>query len=199
MSKIGLFGGSFNPIHNGHIHLAETIKSGLALDKVIFIPSNIPPHKDGDEYAPNEHRLKMCRLAVSGIDPFEVSDYELLRDEVSYTVNTVRYFKDKNPQDELYLLLGSDMLLDFDTWYRYDEILQKASLAVASREKNDEEKLKAEAEKLSKFGKIYIIDAPAVEVSSTEIRKKLRNNENITCNLSEKVVKYILLNGLYKN
>ena len=104
MKKIGIFGGSFNPIHNGHIHLAKVVKDELCLDKVIFVPSNNPPHKDDDEFESNEDRLEMCRLAIADSDGFEVNDFELQREDVSYTVYTIRHFKEAYPDDKLYLL-----------------------------------------------------------------------------------------------
>ena len=91
--KIGLFGGSFNPIHNGHIHLAKSIKDTFNLNKIIFIPSKRSPHKSNEEYVSNEHRLNMCRLAIQDIPNFEVSNFEISRDTISYTIYTVRYFK----------------------------------------------------------------------------------------------------------
>lgn len=197
MSRIGIFGGSFNPIHNGHVNLAKIVKNELCLDKVIFVPSNNPPHKDGDELAPDDDRFEMCRLVAEGLDGFEVSDYELCREDVSYTVYTVRHFKEIYPQDRLFWLLGSDMLLSFDTWFRYDDILRNISLAVVSREKDDMEKLKEKAEILSAYGEIFILDAVPVELSSTEIRKKIRNSQVFSCYLDKKVVKYIKLHRLY--
>lgn len=199
MKKIGVFGGSFNPIHNGHIHLAKVVKDELCLDKVIFVPSNNPPHKDDDEFESNEDRLEMCRLAIADSDGFEVNDFELQREDVSYTVYTIRHFKEAYPDDKLYLLLGSDMLLSFDTWFRFDDILKNTALAVVSRKKDDMKRLYEKAEVLSAFGEINVLNARPVELSSTEIRKKIRNNEEYSCYLDKKVVKYIRLNNLYSD
>ena len=199
MSNIGIFGGSFNPIHNGHINLAKVAKDELCLDKVIFVPSNNPPHKDGGEFESNEDRLEMCRLAVADIEGFEVSDYELEKEDVSYTVYTIRYFRELYPDDKLFLLLGSDMLLSFDTWFRFDDILKNATLAIVSRQKDDFKMLYKKAEILSAFGMINVIDARPIELSSTEIRKKIKNNEDYSCYLGKKVVKYIRLKNLYSD
>lgn len=196
--KIGLFGGSFNPIHNGHIHLAKTINSVVGLDKLIFIPSKISPHKSNEEYVSNEHRFNMCKLAIEDIQNFEVSDFELTRDGISYTIYTVRYFKEKYPNDELFLLIGSDMLLTFDQWREYQEIMSKVTLAVISREDGDYNSLLKKAENLSRYGKILIPDITPIEVSSTEIRKNIRFNQDYSCNLDEKVVQYIKSNNLYQ-
>ena len=197
MAKIGLFGGSFNPIHNGHINLAVSVKNELKLDKVIFIPSGTAPHKSSNEYASAEDRLKMCRLALEDYDDFEISDYELCRQGKSYTVYTVRHFKQLYPNDELVLMVGSDMLLTFDQWYEYREILGKVTLAAISRCGTDLNQLYKMSEKLSLFGKTIVVNASAVTISSTKIRKMIKNNEDISCYLNGKVVKYIMLKNLY--
>lgn len=197
MAKIGLFGGSFNPIHNGHINLAVSVKNELKLDKVIFIPSGTAPHKSSNEYASAEDRLKMCRLALEDYDDFEISDYELCRQGKSYTVYTVRYFKQLYPYDELVWMVGSDMLLTFDQWYEYREILGKVTLAAISRYGSDLNELYKMSEKLSLYGKIIVVNASAVTISSTKIRKMIKNNEDLSCYLNGKVVKYIMLKNLY--
>lgn len=197
MAKIGLFGGSFNPIHNGHINLAVSVRNELKLDKVIFIPSGTAPHKSSNEYVSAEERLEMCRLALEEYDDFEISDYEIRRQGKSYTVYTVRHFKQLYPYDELVLMVGSDMLLTFDQWYEYREILGKVTLAAISRCGTDLNQLYKMSEKLSLFGKTIVVNASAVTISSTKIRKMIKNNEDISCYLNGKVVKYIMLKNLY--
>ena len=196
--KIGLFGGSFNPIHDGHIHLAKSINDEVRLDKIIFIPSKISPHKSNKEYVSNEHRFNMCKLAIQDIPNFEVSDFELSREGISYSIYTVRYFKEKYPTDELYLLIGSDMLLTFNEWKEYQEIMSKVTLAVISRENGDYDTLLKKSKELSKYGKIIIPKVSPIEVSSTGIRKNIRFNKDYSCNLNEKVVQYIKSNNLYR-
>lgn len=196
--KIGLFGGSFNPIHDGHIHLAKSINDEVGLDEIIFIPSKISPHKSNKEYVSNEHRFNMCKLAIQDIPNFEVSDFELSREGISYSIYTVRYFKEKYPTDELYLLIGSDMLLTFNEWKEYQEIMSKVTLAVISRENGDYDTLLKKSKELSKYGKIIIPKVSPIEVSSTEIRKNIRFNKDYSCNLNEKVVQYIKSNNLYR-
>lgn len=197
MAKIGLFGGSFNPIHNGHINLAVSVKNELKLDKVIFIPSGTAPHKSSNEYVLAEDRLEMCRLALEDYDDFEISDYELCRQGKSYTVYTVRHFKQLYPYEELVWMVGSDMLLTFDQWYEYREILGKVTLAAISRYGSDLNELYKMSEKLSLYGKIIVVNASAVTISSTKIRKMIKNNEDLSCYLNGKVVKYIMLKNLY--
>lgn len=195
--KIGLFGGSFNPIHNGHINLATSVKDSLGLDKVILIPSKKSPHKDSSAYVSNTHRLNMCRLAIQGLRGFEVSDFEINRDTISYSIYTVEYFNSKYPNDILYLLIGSDMLLTFDTWKEYKRILSMVKLAVVSRQNGDMQSLLLKAQSLKPYGDAIILNTPPLEISSTEVRKKVAFNEECSCILDEKVVQYIKSNGLY--
>jgi len=195
--KIGLFGGSFNPIHNGHIYLAKSIMDSLNLDKIILIPSKKSPHKSNVEYVSDTHRLNMCNLAVQNIPNVEVSDFEICRDTISYTVYTVQYFKENYPNDELYLLIGSDMFLSFDTWKDFKDIMQNVTLAVVSRCNGDMDTLLEKSMQLSKYGKIIVSNTAPLEVSSTEIRKNIRFNQYYSCNLDKKVVQYIKSNGLY--
>ncbi len=197
MRKIGLFGGSFNPVHKGHINLAVSIKEQLGLDKVIFIPSGEAPHKSSSEYANAADRLEMCQLAVSEYPFFEVSDFEINRQGKSYSIYTVKHFKELYPDDRLYLMVGSDMLLYFDKWYEYEEILKNVTLTAVSREGTDFEVLEQTAEKLRKYGEIIIVNNRAFPVSSTFLRKMIKNNEDTSCYLHEKVVKYIMLEKLY--
>lgn len=197
MAKIGLFGGSFNPIHNGHMNLALSVKKSLGLDRIILIPSGTSPHKSSGEYAPAEDRLEMCRLACEDHDGFEVSDYEILNQRKSYTVYTVRHFKELFPEDELYLLVGSDMLLSFDTWFEYRQILKNVTVAAVSRTGDDTDQLLKMTERLSVFGKCIVVNAEAITISSSEIRKMIKNNRDLSCYLNGKVVKYIILKKLY--
>lgn len=197
MAKIGLFGGSFNPIHNGHINLAVNVKNALKLDKVIFVPSGTAPHKSSKEYVSAEERLEMCRLALEEYNDFEISDYEIRRQRKSYTVYTVRHFKQLYPSDELFLMVGSDMLLTFDQWYEYREILGKVTLAAISRYGSDLNELYKMSEKLNLYGNAIVVNASTVTISSTKIRKMIKNNEDLSCYLNGKVVKYIILKNLY--
>ena len=181
--RIGIYGGSFNPVHNGHIHLARTAMKDLGIDRLFLMPSKISPHRSGDEYVSEEDRLEMLRLAVADEKNMEVSDFELKNDRVSYTVYTVEHFRSLYPEDELCLLVGSDMLLCFDTWYRFEDILSQVTLYVVSRNKGDMEQLREKASYLSQYGCIRISEAPPIEISSTEIRKNIEKNIDCTCYL----------------
>lgn len=197
MKKIGLFGGSFNPVHKGHLNLALSVKESLGLDRIIMIPSGTAPHKSSAEYAPAEDRLEMCRLACEEYPDFEVSDYEIANSRKSYTVYTVRHFRKLFPGDRLYLLVGSDMLLSFESWYEYREILQNVTVSAISRTGEDMGELVKMSERLSEYGECVVVNAEAVTMSSSEIRKMIKNNSDLSCYLDAKVVKYILLKNLY--
>ena len=195
--KIGIYGGSFNPIHKGHLHLADSIMKDLKLDKIIFVPSKISPHKSSDEYVSEKDRLKMIELSISDNERFELSDYELSQERVSYSVYTVRHFRELYPDDELFLLIGTDMLLCFEKWYCYEEIMKSVTLAVAARNDGDLQDIEKKADELSEYGKIIVSKSEPYPVSSTEIRKKIRKNQNWSCYLNENVVQYIRLGSLY--
>ncbi|MDE6424568.1 MAG: nicotinate (nicotinamide) nucleotide adenylyltransferase [Ruminococcus sp.] len=195
--KIGIYGGSFNPVHNGHIHLAKTVMKDFGLDNIFFVPSRISPHRSSEEYISGTDRLEMLRLACSGNEKFHVSDYELKQNRVSYSIYTVEHFRRKFPHDYLFLLAGSDMLLTFDKWYCFEKILSYVTLCVVSRNENELDELRKKARELSPEGKIFISPAPPEVISSTEIRKKILKNSDFSCYLDEKVVQYIRLKKLY--
>ncbi len=196
--RIGIYGGSFNPVHNGHIHLALSAVSELGLDRLYLVPSKISPHRSMAEYVPEEDRLEMLRLACKASDRLEVCDYELRSDRVSYTIYTVEEFRRHFPDDELFLLVGSDMLMIFDQWNRFEDILRECTLAVVSRCEGDMPELEKKAEELSSFGNIVICRAEPLEVSSSDIRKKIAKNKKYSCYLDENVVQYIRLKKLYR-
>jgi nicotinate-nucleotide adenylyltransferase len=196
--RIGIYGGSFNPVHNGHIHLAEGAADILHLDRVYLVPSRISPHRSSDEYASGEDRMEMLRLACEGSGRLFPCDYELTNDRKSYTIYTVEEFRRRFPDDELFLLVGSDMLICFDSWNRFEDILKEVTLAVVSRNDGDFEILEEKAEKLREFGGIVVCPVEPLEMSSSEIRKKIAENKKISCYLRENVVQYITLRKLYR-
>ncbi len=192
--KIGLFGGSFNPPHKGHLYLAETCASALGLDRVLIIPSNIAPHKSSVSYASGEDRLNMCRIAFDS-PLFEVSGIELDRGSTSYTVDTLRELRKIYPDDELYFIIGSDMLESFTKWYLWETILELCTLCAAPREKGfipDFSPYTPEQRK-----KIVYLDFEPLEISSTEIRIRLKSNNGCEELVDKKVIDYIRSHGLY--
>ena len=199
--RIGLFGGSFNPIHNGHLHLAQCGKEALNLQKVVLIPTGEAPHKDCSDYAPANDRLNMCRLAAMGKDWLQVSDIEVTREGRSYTVETLRILHERYPAGDWVLLLGSDMLLTFDEWYCYEEILTLTAICAMSRVGDDYAQLLEARRKLLQAvpqAEITVLQTAAYPMSSTKIRENFRNGANNTCNLPENVVQYIGTHQLYR-
>lgn len=200
MKKIGLFGGTFNPVHNGHVRLLKTADESMCFDELIVMPSKIPPHKKAEGLVSGKHRVNMLGLAFEDSGKVSVSDYELKRRGKSYSVYTLRYLKKQYPDDKLYFIMGSDMLLCFDKWYRYEEILTMTSLVCLSRDDEDtSEKLRECADKLREKGaEVILLDAEPYELSSSEIRQKLRESQDCSCYLPKKIVQYICDNKLYR-
>lgn len=198
--KIGIFGGAFNPIHNGHLALAKCYYDSLRLDRIIFIPTSVPPHKTSDYLLPQKDRLEMVRIAVEENSAFEVSDIEFKRKGKSYTYDTLSAVKRFYPDSELYLIIGSDQFLTFHLWYRYKEILDMVTLCTSARENEQEKKELYDYAKsldgLKREG-YFIADYPVLKLSSSEIRDKIRNGEDISALVPEKVCHYIFEKGLY--
>lgn len=197
--KIGLFGGSFNPIHKGHIALANNFVNDLKLDKLILMPANIPPHKRTKELAKGEHRLNMCRLAAKRIKNAEVSDFELCRNKISFTVDTLEELYGKY-KEKIYLIMGTDMFLSLHTWRNPQRIFELSIPCVSSRNEHETQKLLSQGEFLSeKFGvKSQIKNFPVIELSSTEIREKLSDDGDLSDLIDTDILEYITQNGLYK-
>ncbi len=206
MKKIALFGGSFNPIHKGHINLALSQNSIEHFDKIILIPSNIPPHKSNVNFANNFDRINMCKLAVNNNNIFEVSDIEYVLSGTSYTINTLLEIKKLYKDDMLYLIIGSDMLYTFNTWYRYKDILEIATILTSARTENEDYKLKLAAEKISQYGKIKVNSIDVLDISSSRIRdiiKEIYYRKDLDFSVLDKyleksVIDYIIQNDIYK-
>ena len=189
--KTGLFGGTFNPVHNGHVNLVKNFKEELKLDRVLVIPTAVPPHKEAECLVSSEDRLEMCRLAFEDIA--EVSDVEIVRGGRSYTVETLEELKKIYTDDEFYFLVGSDMLLSFKRWYRWEDILSMCTLCATDR---DSEKTCLEADD-ELFGKIIFCDFPKTVISSSEVREKIFSGKSISESVPHEVEKYIREKGLY--
>lgn len=195
--NIGIYGGSFNPPHNGHLMLAHELHKKLALDKIIIIPSNISPQKDNNGNIDPVHRLNMCKIAFAD-DMFEVSDCEIKRGGRSYTIDTLTFLKSVYPDASFYLFMGSDMLLSFDTWYRFSDILGMCTVCAISRSENESsEKMREYAKNTLHNENVRIFDVQPFEVSSTEIRAKVANGESFEGFIPDSVSAYIKENKLY--
>lgn len=197
MKRIAIYGGSFDPPHKGHKLLAENLASVCGADEVIIIPTALSPFKDSSSAAP-EDRLNMCRLAFFEKN-FLISDIEIKRGGKSYTVDTLKEIKNENPDAELFLFMGDDMLLSFDKWYKHQEILELATIVCACRtEKLEELKNMKDFVKdvLKAEDRVIISESVPFEISSTEIRSSLKDGENK--GLSEDVYNYVVTRGLYQ-
>ena len=176
MARIGVYGGTFNPPHIGHIGAAAQAKAALALDRLLLIPDRVAPHKTVPEGSPSpRQRLDMVRLAALGIPGAEVSDIELLREGKSYTVDTLRQLKEMYPADELVLLMGTDMFLSLQSWKCPEEILSMASVGVFCRgEKGEKLAIAQQMEKLAALGaEMYLVDNDVTAISSTNLRRMI--------------------------
>ncbi len=176
--KVAIFGGTFNPIHCGHLHLCESVLSTLSLDRLVLMPTHKPPHKTDKALATDADRFAMCTLAVADKPTCSVSDMELCREGKSYTVDTLSLWKEKYPQDELYFLMGSDMLLTFDKWYRYEDILSMATIVAGARDEADVKRMTTYHETVfGKHPKIQIVPFPPYPVSSTALRNAIEQRD----------------------
>ena len=197
MKKIAIYGGSFDPPHKGHKLLAENLAKICDAQKVIIIPTALSPFKNSSS-ATAEDRLTMCRLFFKE-DLFSVSDIEIQRGGKSYTVDTMRKIKEENPDSELFLFMGDDMLLSFDRWYKYEEILELATIVCACRTENLQElrNMKEFVKNvLDAEDRVLICESVPFEISSTEIRSSVKAGESK--GLSEEIYNYILSRGLYQ-
>lgn len=195
--RVGIFGGSFNPPHNGHLHLAKSLYTGLALDEVWLVPAKVPPHKSADAYAPEADRLEMCRLTAEEFPWMRVRDDELQRESVSYSYDTVKQFSEQYPQHRFFFLVGGDMLRTFTQWYRWQDILQYTALAAVAREHEEYAELEICAEKLRQYGEIHLLNVESFPLSSTKLRGMIEKRQKYSCYLPEKIVQYITMRNLY--
>lgn len=199
MKKYGIFGGSFNPIHYGHLMICEYIKEEMGLDKVIFIPTGNPPHKELELSA--EDRYEMVRLAISPNPDFEISDIETTRVKKSYTVDTIRELKKIYKEEKLYFLIGLDSLFQLKTWMKIGDLSQEIEFVVALRPGYlDKEEVNKEIDFLREnFGtKINLIKTPLYEISSTDLRDRIRVGKSLRYLIPKKVLDYIEESGFYK-
>ncbi len=195
MSRIGIFGGTFNPPHIAHTRLAEHFVKELKLDRLLVIPTYQPPHKSSAELASGEDRMNMCLLAFHDA---VVSNIEINRGGKSYTYDTLCELKEQYPGDELFFIVGSDMLLSFDRWYKHEEILEMVTLCAADREGEDSPLKKHGVPSFFEGKRLVVSSLPAVELSSTRIRELIRENKSTASLLDDAVRAYIDERGLYR-
>ena len=200
--RIGIFGGSFDPVHLGHLIIAQDATEQLNLSEVLFVPASIPPHKQHLEQVAVHHRLKMLQLAIESNDHFSVSDQEMERGGISYSIDTIKAFRGSYPNAELVFLVGSDTLLDLHNWYRIDELMDLCEVASFMRPSISSIEDLAKQIKVSERHKKKLLEnvfqTHLIEISSTEIRRRKMNGQGIHYLVPPVVDAYIDEHGLYE-
>lgn len=205
--RIGLFGGTFDPIHQGHISMAKAFADELQLQQVVFIPTGDSYHKTTQPVSA-EHRLNMVEIAIAQDERFAASDIDIVRKGATYTVDTLQILRQYFPQDELWWLMGMDSLLQMHTWHRYADIFKLTNIAVADR---NGEKIQQVAPKMhqllgdalsaprsSSAGQLRLLQWSAEDISSTQIRDAIEHHQAIDAWVSKPVQDYIRTHGLYR-
>jgi nicotinate-nucleotide adenylyltransferase len=216
--KVGIFGGTFNPIHYGHLRAAEEAKEKATLDKILFIPSGRPPLKNRD-IADARHRYEMTRLAIMKNTHFELSDSECRQTGKSYTVKTLKELKRSHPERDFYFILGIDAFLDIPNWWHYEELLTLAHFIIISRpgfqfidlqmspvietkksvlRKLDNKEIELYTINLQGLTRLVLLRLAPVGISSTEIRSRIKQGRSIKYLLPAPVESYIIANKLYR-
>lgn len=200
--RIGVFGGSFNPVHYGHLLLAETCRVQARLDEIWFVPAATPPHKQDLALAPDQDRVAMLQLAMGGHTPFRVSEIELQRGGLSYTVDTLGEIAKGRPDADLFFLMGADSLADWHSWRAPDEICRLATPLVVHRAGSPRPSLDAfepfaDKERLAAIA-AHQVEMPIIELSSSAIRDAVQRGESIRFQTPRAVEKYIETNRLYQ-
>ncbi|MGN0682741.1 MAG: nicotinate (nicotinamide) nucleotide adenylyltransferase [Oscillospiraceae bacterium] len=201
--KTGIFGGAFNPPHNGHVNLALEAVKQLNLRRLIIIPTFESPHKT-TKLAPFEQRMEMCERAFPEVLEYgkgmkceiEISDIERHMGGVSYTINTVRELKKQKPDRRFFLLIGGDMLYSFDKWFKYESLLKECQVCAAARGGDNYADM---LEFANEMGRIKVLPMDIVDVSSTQVRESVAEGGDISAFVPKTVADYIAENGLYKS
>lgn len=198
MKNIGIIGGTFNPIHLAHLYIAYESKVQLNLDKVIFIPTGSPPHKDNRGILGASLRYSMVEKAIGSYDGFEISDYEIEKIGYSYTYETLEEFK--SPNCKLFFITGADCLMDIEKWKYPEKIFELCTFVVSTRGGYNNDKLKNQKKYIEKKynTSIEFLDIIDLEISSSMIRKRIKENKKVDFFLSAGVLDFIIKNNLYK-
>lgn len=197
--KIAIMGGTFNPIHQGHLILSEFIREDFYLDKIIFVPTGISPHKFGHDILDKSLRKEMLNLAIESNNNFTLSTIEMEREGKSFTIDTINELRLLYPKDDLYMIIGADSLLELHGWKDHDKIISSINLIVADRYNAKDGELVQRIQELNKKyrGNIKRISTPIIDISSTEIRYRLGTGLSIKYLVPESVERYIIDNKLY--
>lgn len=194
-----IFGGSFNPIHNGHIELAGLAARIGFVDRILLLPDNIPPHKEtGEDFAPSESRVEMCRLAASLVEKCEVCDIEIRRGGKSYMFDTLCELEKLYPDDRFFLLVGGDMLVTLKSWYRGEELVKKAGVIAVGRGGTDGKLIRRAVHELNGLGStVLLLPERPMTVSSTAVREAVsRGCDSLPVPYA--IAEYIFEHGLYR-
>lgn len=199
MKKIGIMGGTFNPIHNAHLMMAQAACEQYELDEIWFMPSKNPPHKNKKDIVSEEHRTRMIQSAIETIPHFMFSDLELKRDGTTYTCETMKALHKEYPQTEFYFIMGGDSLIHFGEWYHPEKILKYCTVLAAARGSLSEKKLKKLCRKQGEafHGRILPVSMERVFISSQDIRDKVYNRQSVLGLCPESVDLYMRMHGLY--
>ena len=197
--KTGILGGTFNPIHIGHLIIAQKAKETYNLDKVLFMPSKTPPHKDVNKIAPDFIRKEMVLAAIEGNPGFEFSDVELTREGIIYTADTLKYLTELYPNDDFYFIMGADSLLAIESWHEPERIFSLCSIIVADRNDKLNEMNEKKIYLQNKYEKcdLLFLDCPMIDISSTYIRNAILKMKSIKYFVPPKVEDIIKRNNLY--
>jgi len=195
--KLGIFGGSFDPIHLGHLVMAESFASQFLLDKVLFVPSFLTPLKASPKNVDRDDIINLINLSLEGNPKFELENYEILRNELSFTCNTIKFIFEKYKQPIIYLLIGEDQFFQFKQWKNWEEILNLTNLVVAARGLNNLT-LEEELTSYKNLGfRVFILEAPLIGISSSKIRNDIANKISIRYRVQENAINYIRHKQIY--
>lgn len=200
--NIGIFGGAFNPVHNGHLHLIDELYSSLSnIDKLLIIPTANPPHKSSNGLISGEHRIAMLELAIKELEyanNIEISKIELESEEKSYTYLTLTKLRKIYPNDNFILFIGSDQLFNFQKWYRYEDILKLAEVKAIIRLESEQQAVQDFLNENKDLSGMSLVLAKPVVVSSTDVRNRVVNGDSIDGLVPQSVAQYIKDNNLYE-
>ena len=199
LRRVGILGGTFDPIHVGHLMMAEAVRGEYRLDEILFIPAASPPHKDAQRITPVHHRYLMTVLATCSNPHFLVSDVEMKRPGPSYTIDTIYELRRRSPGTEFYFIIGTDVITEIATWDRVEELLTLCHFIAASRPDAEPDRARLRRE-LGALGeaRIHPVTTPELEISSTDIRRRVRSGESIRYIVPDMVEQYIYKEGLYQ-
>lgn len=199
MTRLGVFGGTFDPIHNGHLFIAEEAAEELGLDRMLIVPARDPPHRQAEPSASAEDRLAMVKLAIAGNPRFEASRIELERDGPSYTVDTLAALRERHADTEIVFIIGMDSVPELPRWHDPEGILRLAHLVAVQRGGRELADLSAlEGVLPSAKGRVTLISHQGLEISATDVRQRLEEGRSVRYLVPDRVIEYIQSRGLYR-